>query len=168
MIHCVEIKAKQYCQPILQRTSPWYSSVYNEMLPCYTCIWVTALGCSNVMCSFHLPSFLVDFQGRPSCACVAVLLAFPRSSVQLLDWFVSLADRSSTNIQYISLLHGCHSSLYHLLVRAVSVSEEQEILETTKSPTFLTLFNSAISVALFNCGKLRCTFVSMITSHHCD
>jgi hypothetical protein len=39
---------------------------------------------------------------------------------------------------------------------------QQEVLERTNPRTFLTLFNSAVSVALFNCSKLR-IFFSMLT-----
>jgi hypothetical protein len=38
----------------------------------------------------------------------------------------------------------------------------QEVLEGTKSPNFLTLFENKVSVASFNYGDL-CTLVSMVT-----
>jgi hypothetical protein len=43
------------------------------------------------------------------------------------------------------------------------VSNKEEVLEGTNSPTVLILCNNKVSIALFNYGKLSRTLVSMLT-----
>jgi hypothetical protein len=48
------------------------------------------------------------------------------------------------------------------------VVRKQKVLERTSLPTFLTLLNNTVSVALFNYGKLRTLVFLIVSVVHID